>query len=339
MRHDLKDGKFLISEVFPGQPAEKAGMRAGDEVLAVDGKSLQGCSSFAFTSAIRGRAGTTVMLTVKREEKILDIRITRDVISMGVIASCPGYAFPENRGKSDRTLKVYCPLRDEKGNEVSDILYIKFEEFTEVAIYDLETVLRQADLSRFRGIILDVRGNGGGRVDVLMKTLDYFFADDRVFKYTDWADGSRTVYQYDRFDYATKIPMVLLVGPDPQSENPGAHNNSFSAAEGFAGTLQDYGRAILIGEGRTGGKGTTNQYFPLRGGKVGVLYLAIGLWKTPEGRTVQGEDLDGDGYEDTGGLMPDIVVQWTDEDYAAKNRDSLWDPVLFKAIHTLQETK
>ena len=338
LRHNLEDGHFKITEVFPGSPGEKAGLEAGDEIVAIDGKSLQGCSGFAFSAAVRGRAGTAVLFTIQhRDGTVEDMRVVRDVIQTSVISSCPGYNFSDGRGKSDRTVKVYCPLKDENGNTISDIIYIKFAEFNEVAMYDLAAVLRQADILHAKGLILDLRGNPGGSVAVLMQTLDYFFADDRVFKTTDWADGSYTEYRYDRFDYATDIPMVVLVGRDPYADSQGAHNNSYSAAEGFSGTVQDWGRATIIGESHTGGKGTTNQYFSLRNGKAGALYLAIGLWKTPQGRTVQGEDLDGDGYEDTGGIVPDIVVQWTDDDYAAQIRDSQWDPVLFQAIRTLHE--
>ena len=355
MSHKLEGGHFYIEEVFPGQPAEQAGMRTGDEELAVDGKTLEGCSSQAFTQAVRGREGTTVVLSVKRGDgSVEDVAIKRGVISIAVISSCPGYPWPDNRGKSDRGL-LDCPLRDEHGERVDDILYIKFEIFNEVAADDLAAVLRSADLSQFRGIILDLRANPGGRVDILMRTLDYFFKDRVLFKTTDFSRREfvgglgivdvretdeglwRAFYAYDRFDYAPDIPLVILVGPDPNSTTrKGVENNSFSAAEGFIGAMQDHGRAVVIGEGRTGGKGTTVIGFPLRDGKAGEVTIAIGLWHTPAGRTPQGEDIDGDGHEDTGGLMPDIVVSWTDEDYRAFNNDRSWDPVMHTAIRVLR---
>src|SRR3989344_9670359 len=115
-----------------------------------------------------------------------------------------------------------------------------------------------------------------------MRTLDYFFKDRVLFKTTDFSRREfvgglgivdvretdeglwRAFYAYDRFDYAPDIPLVILVGPDPNSTTrKGVENNSFSAAEGFIGAMQDHGRAVVIGEGRTGGKGTTVIGFPL----------------------------------------------------------------------------
>ena len=148
----------------------------------------------------------------------------------------------------------------------------------------------------------------------------------------------RATYAFDRFDYAAEIPLIILVGRDPNnSQIHGADNNSFSAAEAFSGAMQDYKRAIIIGEGRTGGKGSTSVFLPLDRGEKGALQITIGLWLTPNGRSVQGEDFDGDGYVDTGGLIPDILVKWTDEDYKQHNRNPAWDPVFFEAIKKLRE--
>ena len=86
MRPNLEGGRFTITDVFLGGPAEKAGMKAGDEIVAIDGKSLQGCSMFALIAVVRGRAGTTVTFTVKRDSgTVEDMRVTRDVVSVCVI--------------------------------------------------------------------------------------------------------------------------------------------------------------------------------------------------------------------------------------------------------------
>src|SRR3989338_2854995 len=330
IRHDVRENKFIVTKVFPGEPAEKAGVRPGDELLAVDGKFVAGCSSRAFGMKVRGKPGTAVVLRVRRmnggEE---DIKIIRDTIRTPSVLSCPGVFLPQDRGKSDKDLAIDCPLLGKKGEQIKDIAYVKVKIFSAEMPKDLMAVLFGLDPKKYKGIIIDWRGNPGGSVRALGEALDYFF-EDIVFKTTEYYNGAKEELRHERYNIAVDASLIVLVGPDPNETGP--QNNSYSAAEAFAGIMQDLRRAGIIGEQRTGGKGTTNLEIPIRDGKSGALYLAIGLWYTPSGRSVQGEDLDGDGYEDTGGITPDIVVRWSDEDYAKRNQDATWDPILQRAI-------
>ena len=331
-----ENNDIIVGTVFSGSPAEKAGMKAGDVILKVDGKSIYGCSTHALTQKIRGQAGTVVVITVRHlNGKLEDLPITRGQIRQNVVSSCPGADLPDGRGNSTRDLPLDCPLVDRDGNFVQGILYIKMNEFTEQVPKDFGAILQSVPRQNYaRGIIIDLRGNPGGMIKSLEETLDYFMGPDDVMMIQENASGLQIRMTYDRFDLARGVPVVLLVGRDPQ-QKPGSADNSYSASEVFAGAMRDNHLAVIVGESATGGKGTINTTFPIRKGEYGALYLAIGLWKTPSGEFIERIDTDGDGYKETGGLTPDVLVEWTDEDYVKFSRNPLWDPVLYKAIDIL----
>ncbi len=331
-----ENNETVIATVFSGSPAEKSGLKPGDAITKVDGKSIEGCSRTQLTQKIRGEAGTTVVITVRRLNGLTeDIPVVRGQIRQNVVSSCPGAPLPDGRGNSTTDLPFDCPLRDRDGNFVQGILYIKMNEFSEQVPRDFAAILQGVPRQNYaRGIIIDLRGNPGGLVQATLEVVDYFLPAGATVLIQEDKSGIEVPMTYQNYDLATDVPIVVLVGRDPQ-QREGASDNSYSASEVFSGALRDNGRAVIIGESATGGKGTVNRTYPLRNGKYGALYIAIGLWKTPNGDFIERIDKDGDGYKETGGLMPDILVEWTDEDYTTFAHNTEWDPVLYRAVDEL----
>jgi len=331
-----ENNETIIATVFAGSPAEKAGLKSGDVLTKVDGKSIEGCSRFQLTQKIRGEAGTTVVITVRHMNGAVEnMPVVRGQIRQNVVSSCPGSSLPDGRGNSTVDLPFDCPLIDRDGNFVQGVLYIKMNEFSEQVPRDFAAILQGVPRQNYaRGIIIDLRGNGGGLVQATLEVIDYFLPGGATVLIQEDKNGNETQLTYQNYDLAIDVPIVVLVGRDPQNR-PGSNDNSYSASEVFAGSLRDNGRAVIIGESATGGKGTVNMTYPLRNGKYGALYIAIGLWKTPNGDFIERIDTDGDGYKETGGLMPDILVTWSDDDYATFAHNTQWDPVLFRALDEL----
>lgn len=337
-------GEITIQSVAPGTPAERAGLKAGDVVLAVDGKDTSGCSVTEFILRIKN-GNPTIQLKIARENTSslqrdeFSVKVTMEEIKQKALATYPGVELPNNRGSTSKDLPyrcdgnagsgLACPFADEDGDGTPDVLYIKVFEFSDQAAEDLEYVLSTLDMQRFKAVIVDVRGNPGGLVRATLDMIDYFLPDDSVIFTQEDANGVRTIYRQNKVTYVpSTIPVVIIAGSD-----------SYSGAEVFTAALQQNGRAVLISrDERTGGKGTVNQYFTLRKGEYGALYVSIAKWLTPKGDMIEAQDLDKDGYYEVGGLKPDVRVVWTDEDYTKNGRDVNYDPTLFRALEYIKES-
>jgi carboxyl-terminal processing protease len=156
-----------------------------------------------------------------------------------------------------------------------------------------------------KGLILDLRNNGGGYLDTAVEVASQFI-DGGVVLYEQYGDGRKNVYEAQPGGLATKIPMVVLI-----------NEGSASASEIVAGALQDHERAQLVGV-TSYGKGSVQNWVPLSDNQ-GAVRVTIAKWLTPNGRTIHGQ-----------GLTPDVVVEMTEEDYNASR-----DPQLAKAVETL----
>ena len=162
--------------------------------------------------------------------------------------------------------------------------------------------------------------------------VDYFLPDNDVIFIRENAQGTRTYLRWDTEDLVPHyIPIVVLVGKNDDG------TNSYSGSEVLAGALRDNERAIIMSrEDRTGGKATVNIHVPLRNGDYGAVYIAIEKWLTPNGEFIENQDLDGDGYDEIGGLHPNIRVDWSREDFTEHGRNPNHDPTLFGAIKYLR---
>ena len=244
-----------IVHPFEGAPADKAGLRKGDEIIAVDGKDVTNMLLDEAVGLIRGPAGSKVVLTIKRgEEEPFDVTITR--------------------------ARVEIPVLESKMLE-DDIFYVKLNEFSNPSADKLEAALKQGLKDGAKAIIFDLRGNPGGRLDMAIRIASMFIKDGVIVKET----GKRNMEHEATGDLIVPedIPVVVLVD-----------GGSASASEIVAGALQDYGRALLIGE-QTFGKGSVQTLFDLPDGSM--LRITSAHWYTPKGRQINGE-----------GLRPDLVV-------------------------------
>ena len=154
-------------------------------------------------------------------------------------------------------------------------------------------------------LIIDLRNNPGGLLDSAID-LTSLFIEDKVILIEEWGDGTKTKYSTTKDMVAKDIPVYILV-----------NQGTASASEITAGALQDYDRAILIGN-QTFGKGLIQNWVPLNG-ENGAVRVTTARWLTPEGRQIQGE-----------GLSPDYIVDYTLEDF-----DADFDPQLEKALELI----
>jgi len=254
VRQDAATGEIVIVAPFRDSPAEIAGIRSGDVVLAVDGESTQGWTDDEAVRRIRGPEGTEVTLSVRHSNgETEDITVTRDTIVIPTVFTRP--------------------LEDADGNVVSDLAYVELEQITEKTVPDLRTTVADMSDQGYRGIVLDLRRNPGGSLSATIDVADLFLEDGRILTQVD-REGNETTYDAHPGDAGEDIPLVILVGP-----------GSASGAEVIAGALRDHQRAILVGE-TTFGKGSVNHLRELSDG--GAIYITIARWLTPNGEQIEG---------------------------------------------------
>lgn len=276
-------GDYLsIISPIEGSPAEAAGLKPGDLIVAIDGVDMTGTPPEEARQKVIGPAGTTVTLSVAREgqEEPLEFIITRAKITI-----------PSVTGKMLE----------------NDIAYIDINQFGDKTTSELNTVLEELIPQNPKGIIIDLRNNGGGYLQTSIEVASEFI-DKGVILYERYGDGSRDTYNALGNGRATDLPIVVLV-----------NEGSASASEILAGALQDYERAKLVGV-ITYGKGSVQQWIPLSD-ENGAARVTIARWLTPDERLIDGV-----------GLTPDFTVELTEDDVAAER-----DPQLDKAIQVLLE--
>jgi carboxyl-terminal processing protease len=260
VERDPVAGNIVIVTPFRDSPAEKAGVRAGDIVRAVDGESTEGWSVADAVKRIRGQQGTEVTLTIEHSDgRTEDVAITRATIVIPTVFARE--------------------VEDASGATVDDLAYIELQQFTEQTVEALRKELRRIEDAGYQGVILDLRRNPGGALDATVEVADMFLDGGTVLTQVD-RNGNETVYEAKPGGEATDIPMVLLVG-----------RGSASGSEVLAGALRDHGRATLIGE-KTFGKGSVNHLRELSDG--GALYVTIARWLTPSGEQIEGVGLEPD---------------------------------------------
>ena len=262
---DSLTGEIVIVTPFRGSPAEEAGIRPGDAILAVDGESTEGWSVQDAVSQIRGPDGSTVTLTVRHTD-----RETEDVAIVRGTIVFPTVFFEE--------------VLDENGEVVPELAYIEIQQFTERTVGDMREALEQIEKGGYSGLILDLRLNPGGGLDATVQVTSMFLDGGLVLTQVD-RDGIEIPYEARPGGEATEIPVVILVGP-----------NSASGSEVLAGALRDHGRAQLVGD-QTFGKGSVNHLRELSNG--GALYVTIARWLTPNGDLIEGVGLTPDVQVDT----------------------------------------
>jgi len=222
-----EEGNLVIIAPIAGAPAEKAGIRAGDIILEVDGKPVSEMSLMEAVLNIRGPRGTTVSLLVlhQGETEPEEIEIVRAEIEIP---------------------SVILEMRE-------DIAYIKITNFSERTDNELAAVLKEISQEGASGIVLDLRSNPGGLLSIVVNVTSRFLEDGIVYYMVD-SQGEKTATSVKRKSLRTGLPLVVLVD-----------NYSASGSELLAGALQDNGRAIVAGT-TTYGKGSVNIPYRLKDG-------------------------------------------------------------------------
>jgi len=262
------EGKYLtITEPMKGSPSESAGIKKGDQIIAIDGVDMTGTLPELARQKILGPAGSQVVLTIKREgvDQPFDVPITRAQITI----PSTEYRMLDN-----------------------NIAYIRLNAFSDTTGDELHAALQELLAQNPKGLILDLRYNGGGYLDAAIQVGSEFLPDG-VVAYEEDGNGTRKTFNVTGDGIATQIPMVVLV-----------NEWSASASELVAGALQDRGRAQLIGV-TTYGKGTVQNWISLADNE-GAIRVTIARWLTPNERNVTGT-----------GLTPDIEVKISDADAQA----------------------
>jgi len=249
-------GEFLtVVSPIEGSPAEAAGLRPGDMIIAIDGEDMADYTPEEARQRVLGEAGTTVVLTIQREEEPepLEFTIVRAKI---MVASVTGEMLDNG------------------------IAYVDINQFGDNTTSELRTVLDELLLQNPQGIVLDLRFNPGGYLITSVEVMSEFI-DEGVVLIEQYGDGTRDVYSALGNGRATDLPMVVLI-----------NEGSASASEILAGALQDYGRAELVGV-QSFGKGSVQVFAPLSN-EQGAVRVTIAKWLTPEERTIEDTGLSPD---------------------------------------------
>ena len=272
-----------IVNPYEGKPAQRAGVQAGDRILSVDGKTTKGLSVSEVSNNLRGEPGTTVVLELEREgvEKPFKVSIVREDIHLEPVS----YA-----------------TTIEADTLPYPIGYISFNEFTEGSAQDFSNTLDDLYYNHgAKGLVIDLRGNGGGIVDEAMQIVNLFVDRNTTIVETRGKTArSNNTYQTRNNPRYKDLPLVVLVD-----------KNSASASEIVSGALQDLHRATLVGQ-RTFGKGLVQNVRPIAYG--GHVKVTTSKYYLPSGRCIQAIDYSErqKGHElkrDTaGGILPDIVL-------------------------------
>ena len=250
MELGIKDGVIVVVAPLKDSPAERAGIRSGDQVIAVDGKPTTGFAVEDAVKVIRGKKGTTVKLTLARtgEPKPIEVSIVRDTISIPIIKN---YHTPDG------------------------IYVIELYSFSANSVDLFRKALREYFESGDTKLILDLRGNPGGYLEAAVEMASYFLPVGQMVVSEDFKDNREAVVHrssgYNVF-HNKKLSMVVLVD-----------QGSASASEILAGALQQHGVAKLVGA-KTFGKGSVQQLIDLGGGAQ--LKITIARWLTPNGNSI-----------------------------------------------------
>jgi carboxyl-terminal processing protease len=242
---------LLVAGVFEGSPADRTGIRAGDLITAVNGKSIAGKPSGVSTALIKGKPGTYVRLTVRRKRRTLRLRVRRERIRVPAVDGA---------------------LRRAGGRKAG---VVELSAFSGGAHGELISQLRRLERRGAQGFVLDLRANGGGLLEEAVLVASAFIPDGTIVT-TDGRARSKRVFKATG-EVATRKPVVVLVD-----------RGSASASEIVTAALKERLHSPVVGR-RTFGKGVFGQIFNLSNG--GALDLIVGNYYTPSGRNLSGRGI------------------------------------------------
>lgn len=290
----IKKNQLTVIAPLEGTPGQKAELKAGDLILKIDGKSTSDMTTEEAVSLIRGPKGTNVTLTIFRTDwnKSKDIKITRDTI----IVPPMKWELLASTG--------------EAGGKDENVAYIRINQFGESLSSDFAKAAVEIFNSPAKKIILDLRDNPGGYLEVSQNIAGWFLLKGKTVVIEDFGkEKEQKIYKTEGSGSLADYPTVVLI-----------NEGTASASEILAGSLRDNRKIKLIGE-KSFGKGSVQQVVDLRGGSF--LKITIAKWLTPKGNLISEIGLD-----------PDIKVELTDQDLELNK-----DPQLEKALEIISNLK
>ena len=252
---DKETKNLVVVSPIEGSPASRAGVQPKDVIVAIDGKSTKGMSTEDAVKLIRGQAGTTVTLTLKRKAQTLELPLTRERIELHAV--------------------------DHQINTTADgvkVGYIRLKQFNATATKDMRQAVKDLEEKGAQGYVLDLRSNPGGLLMASVEIARHWLNEGTIVS-TKTRDGIQDVKRANGRALTTK-PMVVLV-----------NEGSASASEILSGALQDNNRAVLVGQ-KTFGKGLVQSVRGLSDGSG--MTVTIAKYLTPSGRDIHKHGIDPD---------------------------------------------
>ena len=257
----LEDDKVVVDSTISGSPAEKVGIKGGDVILKVDGEEVGNDQSKA-VALITGAENSQVNIIVGRKDTELEFNVTRE------------------------TIKTVSVKNEMLGNNIG---YINLSTFNKDVSVDFVNALEELKGKGMKGLILDLRGNGGGYLVEAINIASQFVPKDEVITYRIDKYGSKEISKSEG-GVALGLPLVILTD-----------GGTASASEVVTGALKDYNAAVTVGT-TTFGKGVVQLPFELKSG-IGGLKVTVSKYYTPKGEDINKK-----------GIIPDYEVKLTEED-------------------------
>lgn len=278
------DGTILVVEPYDGAPGKEAGMRKNDVIVTVNGESVADQDLNSVVAKIKGDEGTTVNIGIRRDgsDDIAELTVTRRKVEIKTVA--------------------YEMLDDSVG-------LITISEFDKVTAQQFKEAYAQLETMGMKGLVIDIRSNPGGLLNVVVDMLDEILPDGLIV-YTEDKYGNRQEYNGSNPD-VIDVPLAVLV-----------NGESASASEIFAGAVQDYGAGTIIGT-QTFGKGIVQTIRRMSDGSA--IKYTMAKYFTPKGQDIHGH-----------GVTPDIVEELSDEFNNLTEYDASKDNQLQKAIEVIK---
>ena len=278
-------GDIVIVNPFDGAPAKEAGIKPGDIIVDIDGTSVVGMELSDAVTLMKGEPDTDVSVKVLRDGEYIDVNITRKVVDVPTVK----HEIIEN----------------------GDIGYIYVSGFDKVTSTQFRQALDDIEAKNAKALIVDIRDNGGGMLDVVVDMLDRLLPEG-LLVYTETNQGRDEEY-YSTNEESYDKPMAVLI-----------NGYSASASEVFAGAVQDYKAGTIIGT-TSYGKGIVQSIFSLnKDGDGSAIKLTTARYYKQKGRNIHGI-----------GITPDITVEYNEE--LVEERDGLYyDNQMLMAISVLK---
>ena len=289
-----KDGNVIINEPYKNSPAEKYGLRCGDEIMEIDGQTTHGLTSQEASDKMKGKPGTTVVFKVKKvyTGEIVDIKVTRE--------------------------RIHLPDVEYSGMLDSETGYIYQSGFTENVSGEIRSAVLNLKKQGMKRLVLDLRGNGGGLMSEAINIVSLFVPKGSLVVTSKGKGAGEQQYKTTSEPIDTQLPLIIMVD-----------GGSASSSEIVTGALQDLDRATIMGT-RTYGKGLVQTIRPLP--YNGQIKVTTAKYYTPSGRCVQAIDYakrnedgsvahipdslthefrtaNGRIVKDGGGITPDVIVK------------------------------